>query len=184
MTEEETPEQTPVGPDSPEIDPYVSSLREQLRKSGLKVTRCRLEVLQLMLKRKAPVAHADVVRQLANLAVDYSTIFRALNDLTNVGLLRRLELGDRLWRFEVAISPNLEKVRGHPHFLCERCGRLECIHEDEVQVKILNSCLIDLVSEVILKGLCLSCSERPGQDLQQTNETEQLENGQNHCFLT
>jgi Fur family ferric uptake transcriptional regulator len=73
------------------------------------------------------MSHSEVVDALAQHTWDPSTLYRNLSDLAEAGLLRRSELGDRTWRFEVSCD------HGHAdhtaHFLCRDCGVIACLPE-------------------------------------------------------
>lgn len=88
---------------------------------------------------------------------DKSTIFRTLNDLAESGLAYRMELGDHVWRYELAeTSADPHPVATvHPHLLCTDCGSITCLSTDEVQISIVER--IGAVSEVLLKGRCRDC---------------------------
>ncbi|MBC8070741.1 MAG: helix-turn-helix domain-containing protein [Deltaproteobacteria bacterium] len=46
-----------------------------------------------------PLSLADVARRLSRNKLDRATIFRNLAALTRTGLVRRIDPGDRIWRF-------------------------------------------------------------------------------------
>ncbi|MFN9880082.1 MAG: Fur family transcriptional regulator, partial [Planctomycetota bacterium] len=133
-----------------------------LRAAGLKVTLGRIAVFQFLLRQDAPLTHAEVVAGLQKPAPDGSTIFRALNDLADAGLIRRLELGDHAWRYE-ARNPNAESEAnglGHPHFLCLDCGGIVCLGAGDVRWLARSASTdkrIGDVTEVLLKGHCREC---------------------------
>ena len=71
------------------------------------------------------MSHSEVVDALEEHTWDRSTLYRNLMAMAEVGLLRRSELGDRTWRFEVSCD------HGHAdhaaHFLCSECGTIACL---------------------------------------------------------
>ena len=71
------------------------------------------------------MSHSEVVDALEEHTWDRSPLYRNLMDMAEVGLLRRSELGDRTWRFEVSCD------HGHAdhaaHFLCSECGTIACL---------------------------------------------------------
>ena len=72
-----------------------------IRNAGLRATPARIATLKLLHGATSPLTHADVSAELDGLGIDKATVFRNLNDLVAAGLLRRTELGDHVWRFEV-----------------------------------------------------------------------------------
>ena len=85
-----------------------TAIKDLLRQAGLRATPARVATLTLMSQASKPLSHAEVTAELDGLAVDKATVFRNLNDLVSVNLLRRAELGDHVWRFELVNSAGHE----------------------------------------------------------------------------
>lgn len=103
------------------------------------------------------MTHADLAERLAANGFDKATTFRNLNDLTQVGLLRRTELGDHVWRFE-AIGPAEHDKQAHPHFVCIDCGQVTCL--DNIDLKVdrgLQRQSVGEITEILLRGHCVQC---------------------------
>ncbi len=124
---------------------------------------------------------------------DRVTVYRTLNALVEAGIAHKLDPGDRIFRFGLAgdhashapvpgvscgcgpsencahsaapaTIPNLaEQSHGHPHFLCESCGKVECLDDTEVVLQTKpggsrsKSALNIRQQEVLLKGTCEEC---------------------------
>lgn len=131
-------------------------LRAAVRARGLRATPSRIAVLELLRASGAPVSHADVVDRLAALA-DRATIYRNLIDLAEVGLLRRTDVGDHVWRFEAVTD---EHDSAHPHFICTECGTVECLPELELAVRRAKGprALRQRKVEVRVRGVCDTCA--------------------------
>ena len=93
------------------------SIKLTIREAGLRATPARIATLKLLHGATSPLTHAEVAEELHDLGVDKATVFRNLNDMATAGLLRRTELGDRVWRFEL-IGENEGPGSAHPHFVC------------------------------------------------------------------
>lgn len=135
--------------------------RKMIREAGLRATPARISVLQLVQSATSPLTHAELVEQLTSNGSDASTIFRALNDMTDAALFRRLDLGDHVWRYEMAMEQNVG-ILPHPHFLCLDCGEITCL--EPVDIRPLTKENRELkkvgkVTEVLLKGSCSNCQE-------------------------
>ncbi len=143
--------------------PPPQQFREALREKGLKVTSARLAVLETLSRSTHPLTHAEVQGVLKDQAIDPSTIFRNLNDLAEVGLVNRTELGDHVWRFELLKD---DHDGSHPHFVCEDCGTVTCLPEGTLNLdEQLKSSGVGKVNQILLKGQCGDCSEKqPGGD--------------------
>jgi Fur family ferric uptake transcriptional regulator len=142
------------------ISPVLSRIRSTIRAAGLRSTAPRVAVLQHLQEATTPVSHADIVEELAAKGFDRATLYRNLMDLTEVGLLSRIDVGDHVWRFELQ-----RKERGHPqvhpHFTCTDCGNVACL--PGVNVRISPSlgvphAITTKRVEVQFKGLCDRCA--------------------------
>ncbi|MEZ6048415.1 MAG: transcriptional repressor [Planctomycetaceae bacterium] len=78
----------------------LEALRILLKEVGLRCTSARIRVIQELKQASAPVTHAELADKLVPLGFDKATVFRNLVDMAEAGLLRRIELGDHVWRFE------------------------------------------------------------------------------------
>ena len=112
-----------------------------------------------MIEATSPVTHAEVAETLASKGFDRATIYRNLVELTEAGLLSRIEVGDHVWRFE--LKGTGKQKREHPHFVCITCGEVSCL--PSVSVNITPSpgtkrSSIGKVTEVLLKGRCGNCA--------------------------
>ena len=101
-------------------------MRDRLREIGLRATRPRLAVLTEMHEYARPLSHLELMERLGGAAFDRATVYRILSDLTEASLLRRMDLGDKVWRYEL-----LDRCRpiadDHAHFLCTECNQVTCL---------------------------------------------------------
>ncbi|NBT13201.1 MAG: transcriptional repressor [Planctomycetia bacterium] len=144
----------------------TESIRARIREAGLRCTAARVAVLEHMHLATGPLSHADVSEALAEKSFDRATIYRNLTELTEAGLLSRVELGDHVWRFETKRAGHADgQGEDHPHFLCTSCGEVSCL--DDVHVAITPKApkasakrrAIRSVREVLLKGQCGKCGD-------------------------
>lgn len=132
--------------------------RQQLRAAGLRATPARIAVLGLLGSKSQPATHQELSEALSETGVDKSTVFRALNDLTTAGLVRRMELGDHVWRYErMPATQEAGSEGGHPHLLCVDCGKITCLTQKDVEINVSQS--IGQIQDILLKGHCSSCTE-------------------------
>src|SRR6204780_2529363 len=92
----------------------LDQLRTAVRAKGLRATPSRLAVLEMLRASDSPMSHGDVADRLASQAWDRATIYRNLTDLAEVGLARRTDVGDHVWRFEAVSGAHAGSA--HPHF--------------------------------------------------------------------
>lgn len=134
-------------------------LKELLRGAGLRATAARAAVLRCLIDAAAPMTHGDVCESLSSLAYDRATLYRNLMDLTEVGLATRTDLGDHLWRFELAGRRHHDES-AHPHFVCRECGDVSCLPEDAIAVKAVRDAPHSLRNndvEIHIRGVCNDC---------------------------
>jgi Fur family ferric uptake transcriptional regulator len=135
----------------------VEEVKQSIREAGLRATPARIATLVMLRNASSPLTHAYVAQQLAPTGVDKATAFRNLNDMTDVGLVRKSELGDHVWRFE-ATSDSRHADDNHPHFLCLDCGNVSCLDDVKLTAGSLRvSEKVGEVSEILLRGRCNDC---------------------------
>lgn len=138
----------------------VADLQDILRNAGLRATAPRIAVLKQLQGASAPVTHAEVAASLAASGFDRATVYRNLIDLTEVGLVRRSDLGDHAWRFELSRRDGSEHDALHPHFICSECGVVSCLPESAVSLRAPRGGPKALRSKelsVQLRGRCDTC---------------------------
>ena len=138
----------------------TSDLREELHEAGLRATASRIAVLRLLRRAASPVSHAEVTEQLQLDGFDRATLYRNLFDLNRVGLARRSDLGDHVWRFE-AVLQGRHDTEEHPHFVCNQCGQVECVDGIELVVQRGAKGPRAIKKKAVaiqLKGLCDRCA--------------------------
>lgn len=129
---------------------------QRLRDAGLRVTRPRLAVLEVVDAEPHVTAEQVTDRVRTELGtVSVQAIYDALNTLTVRGLLRRFEPAGSSMRFETAGDDN------HHHLVCRRCGRVNdvpcavgaipCAVPADPQGFVVDE------AEVTYWGLCAGC---------------------------
>lgn len=140
----------------------IAETKALLRESGLRATAARVSILQHLAKQQRPVSHAEVVDALGPLGFDQSTIFRGLQELADASILKRLELGDQVRRFELRETAGSDTLE-HPHFMCVDCGKLTCLNGFAVAISPSRGPRRDKlgeITEVLLRGHCGECSAK------------------------
>jgi Fur family ferric uptake transcriptional regulator len=137
-----------------------SDLPGELRAAGLRATAPRVAVLAHLRAAAMPCSHPEVVEVLHDRGWDRATLYRNLTDLVRVGLARRTDLGDRVWRFEAA---DRAASHTHPHFVCDACGEVTCLTDVTVDVhggQGAPAAVRREAVEVQLRGCCDRCEGR------------------------
>ncbi len=131
--------------------------RTVLKGVGLRGTAARLAVLRHMLETPGPLSHSEVYASLESGGFDAATIYRNLIELTRVGVLSRVDLGDHIWRFEKKPAPRKRRI-AHPHFVCDECGSVACLDEGDVKISGTRGIRsVGEVSSITVKGRCRKC---------------------------
>lgn len=132
---------------------------EELRSRGLRVTRPRLAVLEV-LARGGHLGVDDIARQVRDRIDSVSTqaVYDVLNALTRAGLARRIEPAGGAARYERRTGDN------HHHVVCRRCGVVGDIDCTVGAAPCLDPSadhgfVID-EAEVTFWGLCPDCQQR------------------------
>lgn len=109
--------------------PYTNIL-ERLRSVGLRPTRQRLALAKLLFEGgdrhlSAEQLHSEALAH--NIRVSLATVYNALHQFTDAGLLHEIVVDAGRSYFDTNTST-------HHHFFFERSGRLEDIPSDEVEL--------------------------------------------------
>jgi Fur family ferric uptake transcriptional regulator len=138
----------------------------QLRAAGLRVTRPRLTVLDVITDADRGHEHlaAATVAERARArlgSVSTQGVYDCLDALTAAGLLRRIEPAGSPARYESRVGDN------HHHLVCRACGRVSdvaCVHGAApcLEPSDTSGFVVD-EAEVVFWGLCPPCSASAGQ---------------------
>ncbi len=136
-----------------------------LRGAALKHTAVRAAVLDILARAAGPLSAVEILAQLPP-RTDAVTVYRTLNTFTHKKLIHRVRGADGKgagpWRYALTLDP-AAKTHQHPHFVCDRCGTVECLRSAEIPAGFLASLRIEsryrvAYSEVLLHGLCPRCA--------------------------
>jgi Fur family ferric uptake transcriptional regulator len=135
-------------------------LRDLIRQHGLRVTTSRVAVLRSLRGQPGPASHPEITAALDGNGWDRSTLYRNLVDLAEAGILRRVDVGDHVWRYELASVEFTGKEAAHPHFLCTTCGDVSCL--PDIPWPRLGGAVPQSVSRgevtIQLRGVCDHCA--------------------------
>jgi len=135
-----------------------------LQNAALKRTTVRSAVLEILARAGGPLSAVEILEKLPP-RTDAVTVYRTLNTFTNKKLIHRVRgqeaKGSGPWRYALTLDP-AAKTHQHPHFVCDRCGQVQCLRSSAIPAGFLASLQIDPAyrvhySEVLLHGLCPKC---------------------------
>jgi Fur family transcriptional regulator, ferric uptake regulator len=143
-----------------EIVSWTSDTLESLGGAGYRRGGARAAVVELLGRQNCCLSAQEIFDQLrrARRPVGIASVYRALEALAELRLVKRVEAGDGIARFEPA------PVDGdhHHHLVCRDCGKVEAFSDSRLERAI------DRVAgglgysvdehEVVLVGACADCS--------------------------
>ena len=87
----------------------------------MKLTLIRKKIVSFFKKQKKPIAYDKIIDYLKknNISSDRSTIFRNLNFLEKKGIIKKVNFGDGISRYEL-----LKENDHHHHIVCLNCKKV------------------------------------------------------------
>jgi Fur family ferric uptake transcriptional regulator len=109
-----------------------STIPDEMARRGFRLTAPRRAVVDVLVAQATPMAAAEIHAKLKARRANLVSVYRAVNLLCELGLLRVADTSKGTQRFELA-----EQFTGHHHHLvCEVCGHVEdldgCLLEESV----------------------------------------------------
>jgi len=134
----------------------LDALKGMIRARGLRATPARVSVLDAIHTATAPLSLADVARRLSRNRLDRATIFRNLGTLTHARLVRRIDPGDRIWRFVLEAATSSWRA----DFVCIACGSILVLEDVELAVGMYGAPRVIAKREIELHvhGRCDRCA--------------------------
>ncbi|NER79133.1 MAG: transcriptional repressor [Leptolyngbya sp. SIO1D8] len=140
---------------------YSDSLKVLLNQEGLRLTNQRQKILEIF--KDTPegthLSAEDIYHTLSQKGenIGFSTIYRALHIMVNLGLLRELELAENRKYYELS-TPFIHQ---HHHLVCAQCGVVQEFEESSISdvgsVEADNRGFSVLNCQFTVYGLCPAC---------------------------
>lgn len=132
----------------------------KLRRIGLRRTPVRVMVIDILTRSGRPVSVPQILAKMKG-AADTVTVYRTLHTFVRKKLVHRVRGEDRSWLYAISDTPQ-KPEHLHPHFVCDGCGKVECLEESQVPPAFVPSLGVSsdyMVRwpEVVLHGLCPKC---------------------------
>jgi Fur family ferric uptake transcriptional regulator len=130
-----------------------------LRSHGLRKTPVRVGVLEVLSVSGRPMSVPQILGKLKG--VDSVTVYRTLNTFVKMGLVHKVRSEDRSWLFAMGPAQKAHEHK-HPHFVCESCGKVECLEGSVIPDAFVSSLGVKRTytvnyPEVVLHGTCPAC---------------------------
>ena len=139
---------------------WTDHTRQTLAAAGHRASAPRAEVVDAIAELGCSVSAREIEDLLRerDSTVGLASIYRALELLERLGLVKRIDLGDTATRYEAA-SPSGEH---HHHIVCDSCGKVERFEDDALERAIHSlsdrSKFSVATHDVTLHGECPACS--------------------------
>ncbi len=135
----------------------LDQLRELLRSCGLRATGARMAVLEALEDAAKPLSNADLVDRIPA-AHERTTIFRTLATLTRVRLVHRVNVGDRIWRYQRATGTAASGPVAN--FVCTNCSAVVTLSGVALSVEMAHTpqAIATHSFEVAVYGRCDKCA--------------------------
>ena len=139
---------------------HAPDLVDGLRRGSRRLTGPRQAILQVLQQQAHPVSRKEVFAALRPGQCDLATVYRSLNLLEEMGLVRRYDFGDGVARFEVMRN---DPAGHHHHLVCTCCAAvveiLDCRAYDWEERIARESGFQRVTHRLEFFGLCPDCQE-------------------------
>ncbi len=142
----------------------INYIREQLQCGGYKLTKQRLQIIEIMYKNNKHMTADEIYREVESKNIGLSTVYRNLMILEEVGVLKRINLPNISY-YELEV---VGKDKFHIHVKCIKCNKIIDINEEEISEdfcalieKLKKKHIVTIKStSVMLSGICNKCKMR------------------------
>lgn len=116
-------------------------------------------MLETLDRATDPMSVPQILSKLRS--VDTVTVYRTLNTFVRKKLVHRIRGEDRGWLYALS-DDSATPQHQHPHFVCDDCGRVECLEDARIPPGLIGEMRIDSgyrvsYPEVVLHGICPKC---------------------------
>jgi Fur family ferric uptake transcriptional regulator len=144
---------------------WAERASERLTQAGYRQGGARRAVIALLGEQNCALSALEIGEALAreDRAVSRASVYRILEELEQAQLVARIEVGHGIVRYE----PVRHGHGHHHHMVCDRCGRLIPFADEGLERELArvseDVALAVVEHEVILRGACERCVERPAR---------------------
>lgn len=136
---------------------HALDIENTLKNAGLRTTRQRRVILELLLACGSPLSHAEILSKIEE-HLDRVTLYRTLETLRKAGIVHQVQGIDGVWRF-CAHGEGADGCPGdHPHFLCLECGKMFCLTDQRMpRVRVPAGVEVE-GKQFVVYGRCAECA--------------------------
>lgn len=133
-------------------------LKKILKSHNLRITDCRLNVLQLFLVERTALSQGDLEGEFKE--YDRVTLYRTLNSFLDSGIIHKIPNSQGTATYGLChetCSPD-HHDHNHVHFKCNTCGNIECLDDNSVpEISLPIGYHVQAVN-MIVDGICAKCA--------------------------
>ena len=138
----------------------LPALTERLRRQSRKITGPRAAILDILRHHPHPLTNKEIFAELPAGECDLATIYRAMQLLEKLGMVKRFDFGDGAARFELVEEGD---DGHHHHLICTRCASVVEIEEcfpAEIEQRIASDNRFQAVTHRLeFFGICPDCQK-------------------------
>lgn len=100
---------------------------EELHTHGMRVTEPRKAMLGILTREHGPFSAEELHHKLKGKGCDVVTVYRSLQAMEEIGVVRRCDFGDGTYRYEINHGEH-----HHHHIVCRVCRSVEVLDRCDV----------------------------------------------------
>jgi Fur family ferric uptake transcriptional regulator len=145
---------------TPQRSPWAENAARALAAAGYRRGGARRAILELLDEQSCALSAIEIQDALTgrNREVSRASIYRVMEELEEIGLVQRVEVGRGVVRYEPARSG----PGHHHHLVCDHCGRISPFTDAGLEraIRRVSDSLPLRVSEheVVIHGACETCA--------------------------
>lgn len=139
---------------------WTSHALETLDAAGFRSGGARRAVVDLLGRQNCCMSAQEIFDRLrrARRPVGVASVYRALETLAELRLVKRIDAGDGIARYEPALPDGAH----HHHLVCRDCGKVEAFSDPRLE-RAIDKVAVGLgyaveEHEVVLTGACADCA--------------------------
>jgi Fur family transcriptional regulator, ferric uptake regulator len=145
---------------------WAERATDALARAGYRRGGARSAIVALLDEQPCALSAVEIREALLVRGRDVSraSVYRVMEELEEIGLLMRVEVGQGVVRYE----PSRSGAGHHHHLVCELCGRLQPFTDEGLERAIRRASerlpLNVSEHEIVIRGACQSCEPENGTD--------------------